>query len=213
MSFIRCDSVLAAPSWSVHSKNYLKVVAKYVAVICYLCIFRFSVLIIWNCILPYLFLSRSSEKVMFPKYQTCTVDLMVTQDIFLVQINLSFWPTLNQQSTKLILLLKTSAGLKSFKIAAIILICDQTSIIIITSVIKMIILITINNVTTITYHHHHDHHFCKELGKRNAMWNIPAHQKAGQSPPTKGLDQLLCLNNCLPSIILSINFIGTMLTL
>ena len=125
-------------------------------------------------ILPYLFLSRSSEKVMLPKYQTCTVDLVATHDIFLVQINLSFWPTLNQQSTKLILLLKTSAGLKSFKIPAIILICDQTSISIITSVIKMIILITINNVTTITYHHHHDHHFCKELGKRNAMWNIPA---------------------------------------
>ena len=87
---------------------------------------------------------------MFPKHQTCTVDLVVTHDIFLVQINLSFWPTLNQQSTKLILLLKTSAGLKSFKIAAIILICDWTSIIIITIVINMKFLITINNFTTIT---------------------------------------------------------------
>ena len=88
--FIRCDSVLAAPSWSVHSKNYLKVVAKYVAVIRYLLISVSVYLKFGIVILPYIFLSRSSEKVIFPKYQTCTVDLVVTHDIFLVQINLSF---------------------------------------------------------------------------------------------------------------------------
>ena len=80
VSFIRCDPVLAAPSWSVHSQNYLKVIAKLSTFQC-----------LNNLELCFtLFLSKSSEKVIFPKYQTCTVDLVVTHDIFLVQINLSF---------------------------------------------------------------------------------------------------------------------------